>query len=210
MTVEATLREPLLVHRLALPGEVGARVVGLVEQVGLGTDLLGRYPHELSGGQRQRVGIARALSVEPELIVADEPVSALDVSIQAQVLNLLADLKASLGLTYLFITHDLHLIRYSSDRVAVMYLGRIVEEGQTARLFARPLHPYTQALLAATPKLSRSEETAIRGEPSSPLDLPPGCAYAPRCPVAQPRCGCDEPILRPVGDGQRVSCHLAT
>jgi oligopeptide/dipeptide ABC transporter ATP-binding protein len=209
MTVRSMLSEPLKVHRLAARDDLEAKVTALLERVGLGPAALDRYPHEFSGGQRQRLGIARALSVEPDFIVADEPVSALDVSIRAHVINLLADLKASFGLTYLFITHDLHLVRYLSDRVAVMYLGRIVEEGLTANVYDRPRHPYTRALLAATPRMSDDTvETGVRGEPPSPLDAPVGCAFEPRCPLAEEQCRRDEPGLRAIGDGRRVACHL--
>ncbi|MEE8408706.1 MAG: ABC transporter ATP-binding protein [Myxococcota bacterium] len=217
MTVGTMLREPLRVHRLAEGKALDERVVTLLERVGLGADAMGRFPHELSGGQRQRLGIARALSVEPDFIVADEPVSALDVSIQAQVINLLVELRESLGLTYLFITHDLNLIRYICDRVAVMYLGRIVEEAPAADLFKRPAHPYTRALLAATPKpgSSGNPPPVLQGEVPSPLTPPPGCSFHPRCPIAEPRCQLERPTLRHIddleltGDGRRVACHLA-
>ncbi len=211
MTVATMLREPLQVHRIVEENALDDRVEMLLERVGLGADAMARFPHEFSGGQRQRLGIARALSVEPDFIVADEPVSALDVSIQAQVFNLLVELKESLGLTYLFITHDLHLIRYICDRVAVMYLGRIVEEAPTAELFSHPAHPYTRALLAATPRAGKAANAlpVLQGEVPSPLAPPPGCGFHPRCSIAEERCKTEGPALRRVGDGRRVACHLA-
>jgi oligopeptide/dipeptide ABC transporter ATP-binding protein len=208
LTAAATLREPLLVHRLAPPAAVAARVAALCDMVGLGPELLPRFPHELSGGQCQRLVLARALSVEPELLVADEPTSNLDVSVQAQVLNLLAEMKTRLGLTYLFISHDLHLVRRQSDRVAVMYLGRLVEVSPTGAVFSSPLHPYTRALWAATPRLAGSVEPAlVAGEPPSAVAPPSGCAFHPRCPLAEARCQSERPVLRCVGDDRRVACH---
>jgi oligopeptide/dipeptide ABC transporter ATP-binding protein len=208
MSIGAMLSEPIRVHGLANAADVGGRVTSLLERVGLSGDIADRYPHELSGGQRQRLGIARALSVEPDFIVADEPVSALDVSIQAQILNLLADLKESLVLTYLFISHDLHVVRTISDRVVVMYLGRIVELAATAALFETPRHPYTRALLAATPKLETVERVALAGEPPSAIEPPSGCAFHPRCPLAEERCTKERPELREISSGHRVACHL--
>jgi oligopeptide transport system ATP-binding protein len=203
--VRAMLYEPLTVHELAPKDELEARAVALLERVGLGVDALDRYPHELSGGQRQRLGIARALSVQPELIVADEPVSSLDVSVQAQVVNLLQDLQRDLGLTYLFISHDLHLVEHLADQVAVMYLGRIVEIGDAVAIYARPAHPYTQALLAAA---SATEAAPPRGEPPSPLAPPKGCHFHPRCPLAEARCREERPALRVLADGRQTACHL--
>ncbi len=210
-TIRQTLAEPCLVHRICAPSEVHARVDQLLSMVGLSSkDVANRLPHELSGGQRQRVGLARALAVEPTFIVADEPVSALDVSIQAQVVNLLMELQQRLHLTLLFITHDLRLVRYVSHRVAVMYLGRVVELAPTETLFAEPAHPYTRALLAAAPKMDPRQRTtapAITGEPPSPIDMPAGCPFRLRCPLATDRCATEEPPLRPWGKGHIVACH---
>jgi oligopeptide transport system ATP-binding protein len=210
-TIRQTLAEPCLVHRICAPGEVNTRVNDLLSMVGLSSkDVANRLPHELSGGQRQRVGLARALAVEPTFIVADEPVSALDVSIQAQVVNLLIELQQRLHLTLLFITHDLRLVRHMSHRVAVMYLGRVVELAPTEALFASPAHPYTRALLAAAPKMDprqRTTATAIVGEPPSPIDMPAGCPFRPRCPLATDRCAREEPPLRPWAAGHVVACH---
>lgn len=209
--VRQMLAEVCTVHRICSPDEVSDRVHLLLNMVGLGAEVADRYPHELSGGQRQRVGLARALAVEPEFIVADEPVSALDVSIQAQVVNLLMELREKLHLAMLFITHDLRLVHYVSHRVAVMYLGAIVESGTSDALFRDPLHPYTQALLAALPKLNprvRAKSSPIPGEPPSPLNLPSGCAFHPRCSRAMEICRVQEPELTEVGEGRLVACHL--
>ncbi len=207
--VKQMLSEACLVHGLCTQSEVGERVTYLLEIVGLGRSVAERYPHELSGGQRQRLGLARALAVEPRFIVADEPVSALDVSIQAQVVNLLMELQEKLHLTMLFITHDLRLVHFVSHRVAVMYLGGIVELGPSDELFERPLHPYTQALLAALPKIdprNRAQAPAIQGEPPSPVNIPRGCPFHPRCPLASEICTQQEPALE-VKQGHMVACH---
>jgi oligopeptide/dipeptide ABC transporter ATP-binding protein len=215
MTVGRTVGEPMLVHGLATSAEVGERVRHLLDLVGLRPEHARRYPHELSGGQRQRVGIARALAVDPELVVADEAVSALDISVRAQILNLLLELRERLGLAYLFVSHDLGVIRFVSDRVAVMYLGRLVEVAPAARLFARPLHPYTQALLAAIPTVGNGRTSIfdepgrlIEGELPSPIDVPRGCRFAGRCPHRFAPCDDLEPALEPVEAGHAVACHL--
>jgi oligopeptide/dipeptide ABC transporter ATP-binding protein len=196
--VDSILAEPLAIHtRLDRAGR-SARVAGLLEEVGLAPELAGRYPHELSGGQRQRVGIARALATEPELLVADEPVSALDVSVRGQILALLADLRRRLGLTLLLVAHDMAAVEQLADRVAVMYLGRIVELSGRAELFRRPLHPYTASLLSAVPVADpgrRRDRIVLAGEPPSPLAPPPGCPFHPRCPSARPRCAAEAPPL---------------
>jgi peptide/nickel transport system ATP-binding protein len=177
--------------------------------VGLKRDHLARYPHEFSGGQRQRIGIARALALDPSLIVADEPVSALDVSVQAQIINLMMDVQERLGLTYVFIAHDLAVMRQIATRIAIMYLGAIVEIGPTTEVFATPAHPYTQALLAAVPRISATGARAIvSGEVPSPLAPPPGCPFHPRCPRAQPKCREDPPALTPVLAPRQVACHF--
>ncbi len=209
MTAGAMLREVLHVHDIARGRAAEARVRELLALVGLPPDAADRYPSRFSGGQRQRLGIARALAVEPAFIVADEPVSAVDVSVQAQIMNLLIDLRDRLGLTMLFITHDLSVVRYVSNRVGVMYLGRIVEMASRDALFAAPRHPYTQALLRAAPRPDpsrRSRETAIAGEPPSPLDPPPGCAFHTRCPLADARCRAEAPVLQDLGQ-HSVACH---
>jgi oligopeptide/dipeptide ABC transporter ATP-binding protein len=210
LTVEQIIAEPLRVHHF--DGDRGARVRELLESVTLAPALAGRYPHELSGGQRQRVAIARALALGPEFLVCDEPVSALDVSVQAQVVNLLRRLQDERGLTYLFISHDLALVRHLAHRVAVMYLGRIVEEADTEELFANPRHPYTQLLLAAAPRPRVREVPApVRqlGEATGALAERHGCAFAPRCPLATDRCRTEDPALRALRGTRTAACHYA-
>jgi oligopeptide/dipeptide ABC transporter ATP-binding protein len=215
MTVGQIIAEPIAVHRIVRDaGARAARVRQLLERVGLLPQHAARYPHELSGGQRQRVGIARALAMEPSLIVCDEPVSALDVSIQAQIINLLEDLQRDLGLTYLFIAHDLAVVRHISDRIAVMYLGKIVEIADRLSLYENPQHPYTKALLAAVPipdpeVEATRERVVLGGEVPSPLNPPPGCVFHPRCPIAVERCSREIPALREVRPGQWAACLLA-
>ena len=216
MSVGRIIREPLDLHRLGGRAERRARVLELLGLVGLGADFADRYPHQLSGGQRQRVGIARAIATNPRFIVADEPISALDVSIQAQVVNLLADLKRQLGLTYLFIAHDLAMVRYLSDRVAVMYLGRIVELARRDAVFQRPLHPYTRALLSAVPvpdpDRAPVRDGLVTGDVPNPANPPSGCRFHPRCPLATALCRQEDPPLRDLGAGDSthlVACHHA-
>ena len=215
MTIGRIVGEPMRVHRLATRAELPERVVALLETVGLQREHVERYPHELSGGQRQRVGIARALAVGPRLIVADEAVSALDVSVRAQILNLLIALRERLGLAYLFVSHDLGVIRFVSHRVAVMYLGALVEVAPAAELFRRPLHPYTQALLASIPTIGDGTssifdepERLLEGELPSPINLPRGCRFASRCPHRMPKCTEIEPVLQTAAPGRVVACHL--
>jgi oligopeptide transport system ATP-binding protein len=210
MKVEEIVGEGLEVHRMARGREKARRVSELLEKVGLHPQDGERYPHEFSGGQRQRIGIARAISLNPELIVADEPVSALDVSIQAQILNLLMDLRDQLGLTYIFISHDLRVVKHISDGIAVMYMGKIVETANGEDLFGRPLHPYTQVLLKAIPKLDpskRREEMLIKEEARAILS---GhlCLFQPRCPHSQEKCQAEEPLLLDEGEGHFVACHF--
>jgi oligopeptide/dipeptide ABC transporter ATP-binding protein len=211
--VARVVAEPLRVHGACSAGEVGARVEELLGDVNLPPSLAQRYPHELSGGQRQRVGIARALATRPALIVADEPVSALDVSVQAQIVNLLNVLQERHALSFLFISHDLAVVRHLAHRIAVMYLGQIVEQGPARELLRAPRHPYTQALLSAVPALGRAPDQARppgpAGEPPSPLAPPPGCRFYPRCPHARARCREEQPALRSLGDGHDVACHFA-
>ena len=213
MTVGATLAEPITIHGLASSkSERTERVAELLSRVGLPTDAAHRYPHEFSGGQRQRVGIARALAVRPEFIVCDEPISALDVSIQAQIVNLLQDLQDADRLTYLFISHDLKIVQHICDRVAVMYLGRVVELAASTTLYREPLHPYTRALLSAVPVLdprARKQRVVLQGDVPSPLSPPPGCAFHPRCPVANKPAECTTvvPVLRLKKNGSTVACH---
>ncbi|SEF60073.1 peptide/nickel transport system ATP-binding protein [Thermomonospora echinospora] len=204
--VGEVLAEPLRVHRVGEAGARGRAVETMMERVGLDPAFAGRYPRELSGGQRQRVGIARALMLDPSLIVADEPTASLDVSVQAQVVNLLQDLQRDLGLSYLFITHDLGLVRHLSHRVAVMYLGRLVEVGDTAQVFAEPAHPYAAMLVS----MRRQAEHRIlpAGEIPSPIDRPSGCVFRSRCPIAQARCERDVPPLVEIAPGRRAACHF--
>jgi oligopeptide/dipeptide ABC transporter ATP-binding protein len=212
LTVEQTLTELLRVHRIVPPSAVHSRASDLLELVELPPSLLGAYPRRLSGGQRQRVGIARALALEPDLLIADEAVAALDVSVQASVLNLLARLRRELGLTLLFISHDLAVVRHISDRVVVMYLGRIVEDRPTGDLFADPRHPYTKALMAAAPRLGakkRSGESALPGEPPGLLVIPQGCRFHPRCTLAQEICREVDPELAGPTPTQQAACHFA-
>ncbi|MCJ8139040.1 ABC transporter ATP-binding protein [Falsirhodobacter halotolerans] len=206
-TIRATLAEALDTHRLHMGDARQARLEALMRMVGLNPDFLDRYPHEFSGGQRQRIGIARALAVEPKFIVCDEAVSALDVSIQAQVLNLLADLRQSQGISLLFISHDLSVVRYISDRIMVLYLGRVMEVGPADAVHFAPQHPYTAALVSAEPSLARSSSRIrLEGEIPSPLTPPSGCVFRTRCPFAIPACGAGVPELRPAGDGRLKAC----
>jgi oligopeptide/dipeptide ABC transporter ATP-binding protein len=212
MTAGELVGEPLAVHDVAKGSKREERVVALFRRVGLRPDQMKSYPHEFSGGQRQRVGIARALAIGPELIIADEPVSALDVSIQAQVVNLLMDVQAELGIAYLFIAHDLSVVEHMSHRVAVMYLGRIVEHAPRRELFNEPLHPYTEALLSAVPRPEpqrrRRDRIVLKGELPNPVDPPSGCHFHTRCPYAVDRCAVDTPALRELRPGHWAACHL--
>jgi peptide/nickel transport system ATP-binding protein len=214
MTVRDIVGESLLVNGIARGSELDDRVTELLKRVGLRPEYLRRYPHAFSGGERQRIGIARALAVNPRLIVADEAVSALDVSVQAQILNLLKDLQAELGLTYLFVAHNLSVVQYVSDRVAVMYVGKLVELAERRELYERPRHPYTEALMSAVPRPDpRGRTTGARirleGEVADPASPPPGCYFHPRCRYAKPECAAREPELRDVGGGHTVACHRA-
>jgi oligopeptide transport system ATP-binding protein len=211
ITVGDAIGEPLIAHGLADRKTARERVLHLLNVVGLAPFHYNRYPHEFSGGQRQRVGIARALVLEPEFIVADEPVSALDVSIQAQIINLLERIQAEFGLTFLFISHDLGVIRHISTRVLVMYLGKLVEMAEAEALFTDPLHPYTQALLSAIPSAKpgvTKERILLTGDVPSPLNPPEGCRFHTRCPRAMPRCKAEEPVWKEVGSGHYTACHL--
>jgi peptide/nickel transport system ATP-binding protein len=208
--VEDIIGEAPIVHGLISKSQIKNYVAGLLEQVGLDPSYRRRYPHQFSGGQRARIGIARALAVKPEFLVCDEAVAALDVSIQAQVLNLFMDLREKFGLTYLFISHDLGVVRHLAGRVVVMYLGRVVEIAPAAELYASPNHPYSQALLAEVPRLDRRRRdfAPIKGEIPSPLAPPPGCHFHPRCPHAMQRCAREVPLLREIAPGRLSACHL--
>ena len=212
MTVSQAIEEPIKLHGIITdPQEREERVLELMETVGLAPRLFNTYPHELDGGRRQRIGIARALAVNPDFVVCDEPVSALDVSIQAQILNLMEDLQDELGLTYLFITHDLSVVHHFSDDIAVMYLGKLFEKAPSDELFDHPMHPYTQALLSAIPVPSlhnRKKRIIMKGEITSPINPPKACRFAQRCPYATERCTCEEPELRDYGNGPSVACFL--
>jgi peptide/nickel transport system ATP-binding protein len=212
LTLKHIVGEPLVVGHLAKGGELNDRVAELLRAVGLRPEVMDRYPHAFSGGQRQRIGIARALAPNPELIVCDEPVSALDVSVQAQVLNLLEDLQQGFDLTYLFIAHDLSVVKHICDRVAVMYVGKLVEMAETNELYTKPKHPYTEALMSSVPKpdpRARSQRLILKGEVANPANPPPGCYFHPRCRYAEDICSQELPPLRDLGDDHWVACHLA-
>jgi oligopeptide/dipeptide ABC transporter ATP-binding protein len=211
LTVGEIVGEPISNYENISSSDRSSRVAALLEKVGLRADAMRRYAFEFSGGQRQRLGIARALALNPSIIVADEPVSALDVSVQAQVLNLLMDLQEEFGLAYLFVSHDLGVVEHIGHRVAVMYLGQIVEIADKTKIFAEPKHPYTKALLAAAPipdPRSRRDRTVLEGDVPSPMNPPPGCRFHTRCPMAIARCKIDEPLLRSLPDGRLAACHL--
>jgi oligopeptide/dipeptide ABC transporter ATP-binding protein len=211
MKIRTIVGEPFAIHRLAVGLEREHRVADLLKTVGLEPAVMNRYPHEFSGGQRQRIGIARSLALKPKLIVADEPVSALDVSIQAQIINLLADLQQQFGLTYLFISHAIPVIEHISTRIGVMYLGKLVEVGTSAQICLAPKHPYTQALLSAVPvpdPAAKKIRMVLRGDVPSPLNPPGGCRFHTRCPIAVDRCNVEEPPLQKMEDGRDVACHL--
>ncbi|NCO38639.1 MAG: peptide ABC transporter substrate-binding protein [Armatimonadetes bacterium CG_4_10_14_3_um_filter_66_18] len=211
-TVRDIVREGLDAHGLGTKRERDERATEMVCRVGLPKDAMGRYPHEFSGGQRQRIGIARALAVRPNFVVCDEPLSALDASIQAQILNLLRELQEDFGLTYLFITHDLSVVEYLADEVAVMYLGKIVERAPAGELFDAPLHPYTKVLMSAVPRLrprDRVDRVVLQGDVPSPIHPPSGCSFHPRCPVAEPQCARQEPDLAELAPGRFVKCLVA-
>jgi oligopeptide/dipeptide ABC transporter ATP-binding protein len=213
MTVRQIISEPLEIHKIFSGKKLRDEVLRLLSMVGLSPDMENRYPHEFSGGQRQRIGIARAIALKPKLIVADEPVSALDVSVQAQILNLLIDLRKQFKLTYIFIAHNLDVVRYISDRIAVMYLGRIVELGTTASVYTTPLHPYTKSLISAAPiadpKANRTGRIILKGDLPSAANPPSGCRFHTRCPMAVARCSVDDPELREITPGHHSACHFA-
>jgi len=214
MSVLEIVGEPLRNHGIATGSELEDRVADLLRRVGLRAEYMQRYPHAFSGGERQRIGVARALALNPRLVIADEAVSALDVSVQAQILNLLQDLRDDYGLTYLFISHDLSVVEQISDRVAVMYVGRIVELARSEQIFAAPRHPYTEALLSAVPipdPAKRESKARIRltGEVADPANPPSGCYFHPRCRFAEERCRSETPVLRDIGDGRFAACHFA-
>jgi oligopeptide/dipeptide ABC transporter ATP-binding protein len=212
MTIRAIVGEPFAIHGLASGSERDDLVAALLRTVGLDPTVMSRYPHEFSGGQRQRIGIARALALKPKLIVADEPVSALDVSIQAQIINLLADLQQQLGLTYLFISHGIPVIEHISNRIGVMYLGKLVEVGTSAQICINPKHPYTQALLSAVPipdPASKKQRIVLKGDVPTPINPPSGCRFHTRCPIAVDRCKIEEPPLRRLPDDRLAACHFA-
>ena len=211
MTIRTIVAEPFAIHHTASGSERNDRVAELLKTVGLDPSVMNRYPHEFSGGQRQRIGIARALALKPKLIVADEPVSALDVSIQAQIINLLADLQQQFGLTYLFISHAIPVIEHISTRIGVMYLGKLVEVGTSAQICLAPKHPYTQALLSAVPipdPAAKKQRIILRGDVPTPINPPAGCRFHTRCPIAVDRCKVEEPPLRQTEDGRDAACHL--
>ena len=212
LPIGTQIEEPLAIHERVSPAERRERARATMESVGLQPHQYERYPHELSGGQRQRVVLARALMTSPDLLVCDEPISALDVSIQAQVVNLLLDLQERLGIAYLFISHDLKVVRQVSHDVAVMYLGRIVEQGEAESLFASPAHPYTRALVAAIPTVTfgggpKRERFLLQGDPPNPVNVPSGCAFHTRCPFATAQCRAEAPTLQPMPGGRMVACH---
>ena len=211
MTIRAIVAEPFVIHGTGNGSARDDQVATLLKTVGLDPSVMNRYPHEFSGGQRQRIGIARALALRPKLIVADEPVSALDVSIQAQIINLLADLQQQFGLTYLFISHAIPVIEHISTRIGVMYLGKLVEVGTSAQICLSPKHPYTQALLSAVPipdPAAKKQRIVLTGDVPTPINPPAGCRFHTRCPLAVERCKIEEPPLRPLADGRDVACHL--
>jgi oligopeptide/dipeptide ABC transporter ATP-binding protein len=211
MTIRTIVGEPFAIHGIARGSEREHRVVDLLQTVGLDSSVMNRYPHEFSGGQRQRIGIARALALKPKFIVADEPVSALDVSIQAQIINLLADLQQQFGLTYLFISHAIPVIEHISTRIGVMYLGKLVEVGTSEQICTASKHPYTQALLSAVPipdPAAKKQRVVLRGDVPTPINPPAGCRFHTRCPIAVDRCKMEEPPLRQIEDGRDVACHL--
>lgn len=210
MTVEEILKEPFVINTKLSKNEIQKELLTLLDITGLSKNFLSRYPHEFSGGQRQRIGIARALALRPEFIIADEPVSALDVSVQAQILNLLQDLKKELKLTYLFISHDLSVVNYISDRVAVMYLGEIVESASSDEIYYQPKHPYTRILIESAPKINKSEKAQIilKGDLPSPHNLPKGCKFHTRCPMAFDKCYSIDPISKLLENNHCIKCHL--